>query len=128
MQLTPLLRKLKSGYFLAFQSAGNDITSTFNNSNSKFRFSKFALLNLPPIQTPVNNANNIQFAAIEGAFTNGLSPASPPPEGDRIDFSENLQNYLLNLEALISSSNNFDSTQRRTIAERIFFKKPRENL
>jgi len=118
----PLVRKIKAGSFVTFQSTGDDITYTFNNSNRKFKFSKFALLNLPPIVTPTNNNNTIQFKAIEGVYSKGLSTATPPPEGDKVDFSESLQNYLLNLETLLIRNSNYDPTQLQNASERIFCK------
>lgn len=125
-QITPYLRKLKKGYFLTFQSTGEDLTYTFNNSNLGFRFSKYALLNIPTIKRPINGENSIQFDAIEGVFTDGLSTATPPPEGDRIDLSQWLQNYMLNLETLIIRSSSYDADTKLNTAERIFWKALKE--
>lgn len=124
MAITPLLRKLKEGYFLTFQSTGEDLTYTFGNSNSnnKMRFSYYSLIEIPPIITSVNNRNTIQFQNVEGAFTNGLSSVSPPPNGDRQDFSESLQNYLMNLETLLINNPSYDPSTKLTISERIFWK------
>lgn len=119
---TPLIKPVKAGTFITFPSTGEDLTLSFNNSNKKLVFSKFALLNIPPIQDATNNQNTIQFGNIEGHFTIGLSPATPAPEGDRIDLSESLQNYVLNMETLLSKSSNYDSSLYRTTSERIFFK------
>lgn len=120
--ITPLLNKVKNGTLVTFQSTGEDMTFTFNNSNKGFRFSKFALLDLPPIVTSVDNENTIQFGNIEGAFVKGLSTDAPPPAGDITDFSQSLQNYLLNLETLILGNPNYDVTKDATIAEKVFFK------
>lgn len=120
--VTPLVRKYKKGTFITFQSTGEDLTFTFNNSVNKFKFSKYALLEIPPIQDQVDGKNNIQFENVEGSFVDGLSPASPPPEGDRIDLSQSLQNYLLNIETLLIRSKDYDPDTKQTAAERLFFK------
>ena len=124
MAITPLLRQLKEGYFLTFQSTGEDLTYTFGNSNSnnKVRFSYYALLEIPHIITSVNNRNTLQFQNVEGAFVNGLSTASPPPAGDRLDFSQSLQNYMMNLETLMINNPSYDPNTKLNISERIFWK------
>ncbi len=85
-------------------------------------FTKYALLKIPAIETPINGSNNIQFAAIEGAFVEGLSPSGPPPEGDRVDFAQSLQNYLLNMETLIIRSDIYNPNLDLNVSERLFFK------
>lgn len=122
---TPLIKKLKkNGTLVTFQSSAEDLSFTGlgANNSTKFDFSKYALLKIPPIETPVNNSNNIQFAAIEGAFVKGLSPSGPPPEGDRVDLAQSLQNYLLNLETLIIRDQAYNPNLDLNVAERIFFK------
>jgi hypothetical protein len=79
-------------------------------------------LDIPPIQTPINGKNDIQFNTIEGSFINGLSTNTPPPEGDRTDLAESLQNYLLNLETLIIRSDSYNPSLDLNPSERIFFK------
>ena len=115
---TPLLNKIQKGKMIVFQSAEADLTFAYDS----FRLSKYALLNLPPIVTSVNNQNTIQFANIEGAFDNGLSTDTPPPNGDITDLSQSLQNYLLNFESLLLNSDNFDTSDKETVAEKVFFK------
>ena len=123
MSLTPLTRKYRKGTFITFQSTGEDLTFTFDSSSTrKFRFSKFALLEIPPIQSQTDGKNNIQFANVEGQFIDGLSPASPPPEGDRVDLSHSLQNYLLNMETLLIRGENYNASNPQTSAERLFWK------
>lgn len=122
MVVTPYLSKLKEGYFVTFQSTDEDLTFTTDVSNNRIRFSKYALLDIPEIRTSVNGKNSIQFQNIEGAFVNGLSTSSPPPSGDRIDLSESLQNYLMNMEALILNSKDYNPNTKKTVAERCFFK------
>lgn len=114
----PLIRPLQAqgGTFYAFSSGARDLTRTINNSQLKFEFSKFVLLNLPNIQTPIHKENYIQFRTIDGAIFNGLNA------DDNINLAESFQNYVLNLESLILSNENYDSSVKRTTAERIFFK------
>lgn len=124
--ITPLNRKYKKGSFYTFQSTGEDLTFTFNNSVNKFKFSKFALLEIPPIQDQTDGKNNIQFQNIEGQFIDGLSTASPAPEGDRIDLSHWIQNYMMNMETLLIRGENYNADNVQTSAERIFFKALKE--
>lgn len=120
--ITPLIKKINGATFITFQATGEDLTFTFQNSNKKFVYSKFALLNIPAIKDMVNNDNSVQFAAIEGHFNSGLSAATPAPEGDRVDLSESFQNYVLNLESLLLRSSNYDQDLLQNPSERIFFK------
>lgn len=123
MPYTPLIKKIKSnGTLVTFQSSGEDWSSTSLNSSRRMDFSRYALIKIPPIETPVSNSNSIQFDAPEGSFINGLSNDSPSPEGDRTDLAQSLQNYLLNLEAVILNSESYDPQLDLNISERIFFK------
>lgn len=122
---TPLIKKLKkNGTLVTFQSSAEDLSFTGlgASSTTKMEFSKYALLKLPTIESPINNANTIQFNAIEGAFVHGLSASGPPPEGDRVDLAQSLQNYLLNMETLLIRSNEYNPNLDLNTAERLFFK------
>jgi len=115
---TPLIKTLQvsGGTFYGFTSAARDLSKTLNNDQVKFEFSKFALLNIPNIEKPLQKQNNIQFRAIDGAIFNGLT-------GDNnINLSESFQNYALNIESLILSDDDYDSGLKRSVAERVFFK------
>jgi len=106
------------GIFYTFKSAEDDIMSTFNHDQKKFKFSKFVLLNIPPMGVPNGIENKVQFLAPgETPMIDGISST---------DYNKNLaesfQNYCLNLEALLMSSTNFNPELRRTIAERTFWK------
>jgi len=120
--ITPLVQKFKSGTFITFQSANRDLFLYSEDASRGFSFSKFMLLDVPDIETSINGQNTIQFNNIEGSFTNGLSSAVPPPEGDRIDLSESLQDYLLNFETLITNQDGHDINAALTVNERMFFK------
>jgi hypothetical protein len=115
---TPLIRtpQVSGGVFYAFASASKDLSKTFNNDQLKFQFSKYALLNIPNIQTPLSRENFIQFLSIDGAIFNGLNA------DENVNLAESFQNYALNLEALLMADNDYDNTLKRSVAERVFFK------
>ena len=125
MATTPLLALIKKGTFITFQSATEDMNNVFaqSDANRKFVFSKFALLNIPHVtdQQSIEH-NNINFNNIEGHFVNGLNKNLSILERHRLDFCESFQNYLMNLETLITSQKTYDRTNPRTVSERIFFK------
>lgn len=125
MATTPLLSLIKKGTFITFQSATEDMNNVFaqSDANRKFVFSKFALLNIPHITDQQSTEhNNINFNNIEGHFVNGLNKNLSILERHRLDFCESFQNYLMNLETLITSQKTYDRTNPRTVSERIFFK------
>ena len=118
--IAPLIRPIRTqgGTFYTFSSASEDLGLSFNSSEKKFRFSKFALLNIPNIQ---NSSSN---------FENYIGLSNSPGAYEEIDGSkttndylaESFQNYCLNLEAMVSSSQDYDPTLFRTTSERVFFK------
>ncbi len=116
--VAPFIRPLQTtgGTFISFSSSVEDISLTFSSSTSKFRFSKFALLNIPNIATPAWADNKIQFAAIDGALIDGLDA------DNNINLAQSLQNHLLNAEALIISQDTYDRNLRQNVAERTFWK------
>ena len=115
---TPLIRtpQVSGGVFYAFASASKDLSKTFNNDQLKFQFSKYALLNIPNIEVPLNQQNYIQFLAVDGAIYNGLNA------DNNVNLAESFQNYALNLEALLMADNDYDITIKQSVAERVFFK------
>lgn len=100
------------GSIYVFPSADNQM-----NALGKYdiKFSKFALLNLPPIKTPTNSNNNIQLSTIDGQILNGSTLTN-----NSNAFIEGLQNYCMNFESQILSSNYDDLLE--TVSERVFFK------
>ena len=125
MAATPLLSLIKKGTFVTFQSAAEDMNNVFaqSDANRKFVFSKFALLNIPHITDQQSvKQNSINFNNIEGHFVNGLNQNLSILERHRLDFCERFQNYLMNLETLITNQKTYDRTNPRTVSERIFFK------
>jgi hypothetical protein len=125
MAKTPFIRPLQiqGGTFYAFSSAAEDLSFTFNNSVNKFKFSKFALLNLPEINSGDPLGNSIKLNAPDSAFLDKASSAGKIITGNaNIDFSQSFQSYCLNLETTILSSDVYDSSLKQNISERVFFK------
>jgi hypothetical protein len=117
--IAPLIKpiRLQGGTFYTFSSASEDLGLTFNNSQKKFKFSKFALLNIPDLKNPQQGENFIGLSNSPGAYA---EIDGSKTENDY--FAESFQNYCLNLEALISSDATYDPSVDRTVSERIFFK------
>jgi len=131
MAKTPFIRPLQvqGGTFYTFTSSAEDLSFTFNNSVNKFRFSKFALLNLPDINNTSNGSedNFIRLNGPDGAFLDWANATQNIITGDgNIDFSQSFQSYCLNLESTITATDEYDSTLKQNISERIFFKWLRE--
>lgn len=117
--IAPLIKpiRLAGGSFYTFSSASEDLGLTFNNSQKKFKFSKFALLNIPDLRNPQLGENFIGLSNSPGAYA---EIDGSKTENDY--FAESFQNYCLNLESIITSNQNYDSSVDRTVSERIFFK------
>lgn len=113
---TPLLKKLNKsgGTSYIFPSGDNQMNSTLGNVHD-IKFSKFALLNLPPIKTPSNNNNNIQLSTIDGQIYHSTALTD-----NSTTFIESLQNYCMNFESNIL--NNDYNNSLDTVSERVFFK------
>lgn len=135
MSTTPLIKTPQEhgGTFYTFSSAAKDLTKGFSNDNLKLVFSKFVCLNLPDMQ-PVypdgdhegdhsKTTNFIQLNSILGASGATVTDMQYMHKNDmNMAFAEQMQNYILNLEELILSNENYDNTTPRTVSERIFFK------
>jgi len=118
--IAPLIKpiSLEGGTFYTFSSASEDLGLSFSDSSNKFRFSKYVLLNIPNIGNPGEKYKNlINFSNPSGAFgqINGSKT-----QNDYL--AESFQNYCLNLEALITSSNEYDSNLPSNVSERVFWK------
>lgn len=125
MATTPFIRPLQvqGGTFYSFSSSAEDLSFTFNNSINKFKFSKFALLNIPPINNGDPLGNSLKLVAPDSAFIDYASGAGQIITGDQnINFSQSFQSYCLNLESTILSTTDYDSSLKQTVAERVFFK------
>jgi hypothetical protein len=126
MAKTPFIRPIavQGGTFYTFSSAAEDLTLTFNNSLKKFSFSKYALLKIPVMGSPIYKENTLQFNAVDSTFLDAASGnfvltnpnnLSPSPE---ISF----QNYCLNLESTVISDPNYNAELKRNVSERVFWK------
>lgn len=125
MATTPFIRPLQvqGGTFYSFSSAAEDLSFTFNNSVNKFKFSKFALLNIPSINNGDPLGNSLKLNAPDSAFIDFATGAGQIITGNpNVDFSQSFQSYCLNLESTILSDPNYDSSLKQTVAERVFFK------
>lgn len=119
---TPLIRSIpqSGGAFYTFASAAEDMSMTFSdfNSDKRFRFSKFALLNIP----------NISNQAVKNTVKLNVSPSTYDSStfiktsDKNIHFIESFQNYCLNIESQILNNENYDCNLTKTVSERIFFK------
>jgi hypothetical protein len=118
MSVAPFIRpiRLQGGTFYTFTSASEDLGFSFNSDDKKFRFSNYALLNIPDIRRATAGENFIQFDAIPGAFSSDGSKSLNTYLG------ESFQNYALNLETTIISAENYEPAEQRTVSERVFFK------
>jgi hypothetical protein len=120
MAVAPFIRpiRVQGGTFYTFPSCVEDLSFTFTNPNYNISFSKFALLDIPNIANPNDNENYVQLRSVPGAFSKVYDTSNDP----NIAFAESFQNYALNLETLITSDPNYDSTKLPTVSERVFFK------
>src|SRR5438046_2724782 len=116
--VAPFIKTLQpqGGTFYTFSSSSEDVGMTFNNSSTKFRFSKYLLLNLPNIATPSFSDNKIQFSSIDGALIEGLDA------DNNINLAQSFQNYALNFESLLVSQITYDRYLKQNVAERVFWK------
>jgi hypothetical protein len=125
MATTPFIRPLQvqGGTFYSFSSSAEDLSFTFNNSINKFKFSKFALLDIPSINTGDELGNSLKLNAPDGAFLDFASGSGQIiTNNQNINFSQSFQSYCLNLESTILSTTDYDSSLKQTVAERVFFK------
>jgi hypothetical protein len=123
MAIAPFIRPIleQGGSFYTFSSAAEDLSLTFNNSGKKFTFSKYALLDIPDIKRPEfpspNEENVVQLDTMPGAFQYINNTKT-----NNVMFAESLQNYVLNLETMVTSFPSYDATSLHTVSERVFFK------
>ena len=132
MKITPFIKpiKLQGGTFYTCSSAQEDLQLALSESKNKFRFSKFALLKIPKLQSwrVTNEAlakdehfpNYFQAAAVRGAFDYFNDNDGNPNTNN--SFAESFQNYYLNAETTISANSEYVVQNKRTISERLFFK------
>lgn len=130
MAKTPFIRPLQiqGGTFYTFSSSAEDLSFTFNNSVNKFRFSKFALLNIPDIDNSASSYDNIiRLNGPDSAFLDWANNTQQIITGNaNVDFSQSFQSYCLNLESTVISTDDYNSDLKQNISERVFFKWLRE--
>ena len=126
---TPLIRipKAQGGTMYAFASAARDLTRAYYNPDINFEYSKFALIDIPVVDTPGGSStdNFIQFTKLvtsAGSSGNGPLYVASADGNANIDFAQTFQNYALNLENYILSDDDFDVALYQSDAEKIFFK------
>ena len=117
---TPLLRPLRTqgGTIYVFNSAANDIAKTFSDDNVRFTFSKFAALDLPEVNQPSSNSNNIVWQALGNRSNTAASNPTTWSSNDVITdllgsnqqqntyIANSFQNYVLNWENLVLNVQN----------------------
>ena len=123
MNVSPFIRpiQIQGGTFYTFSSAAEDLSFTFNNDGKQFKFSKYALLNIPDIKRPtldpLNYENFVQLDTIPGGFEYVENSKTY-----NMMFAESLQNYVMNLETMLSTYPTYDPNKLQTVSERVFFK------
>jgi len=126
MAKTPFIRPLQvqGGTFYAFSSAAEDLSFTFNNSINRFKFSKFALLNIPDIDSSNPLGNTLKLNAPDSAFLDKATGTNLiiTTSNQNVNFSQSFQSYCLNLETTVLSGNNYDQSLKQNISERVFWK------
>ena len=129
MAKTPFIRPLQvqGGTFYTFSSSAEDLSFTFNNTSNKFRFSKFALLNIPDFDdgtgTTGGFSNYVKLNGPDSAFLDYANSSRIIITGNgNIDFSQSFQSYCLNVESTITGADEYDSTLKQNVSERVFFK------
>ena len=121
--VAPFIRtvQLQGGTMYTMSSASEDLGFSFNNDGKTFKFSKYALLNIPDIKRPtfgpLNHENFVQLDTIPGAFQYVDNSKT-----QNMILAESFQNYVLNLETMFTQSSNYDANLLQTVSERVFFK------
>ncbi len=123
MNITPFVKRMRTqgGTMYTFSSAVEDIGLNINERNNIVKMSNFALLNIPDIKAPDNlQQNRFNVFAIDGALKNYENSGSI--KDGRVVIAESFQNYALNLETNLLSSNDYNPALLRTVPERVFWK------
>lgn len=121
---TPFIRPiaLNGGSFYIFPSALNHLILFLGgNEDYIFRFSTFALLNLPDISHSTEFTKNYMRFVIPSAYRYIRDNRRNVSDINLI-FAEIFQNYCLNLETLILNDENYNIYNFQTPSERVFFK------
>lgn len=125
----PLYKSLKANgtTIYVFPSSAEDISASYQNSNYKMYFSKYALINLPKQQ--LINIGGTQATPKYwdfSVFQKSINAVPPASYQDQV--IESLRNYVANQEVVIRESrlNNtkyyYDTNALETTTEKVFFK------
>lgn len=118
MAVSPFIKPIKTqgGTFFIMPSTAEDMTFAYGDDSRVMRFSKYVLLNIPKFLDNTADSNTIQLDAIPAAYQ----------YVDGTDWNkyltESFQNYLLNLEVLLTSKDDYNQASNRTVSERLFWK------
>jgi hypothetical protein len=118
MAVTPFIKPIKTqgGTFYIMPSTAEDMSFAYGDDSRVMRFSKYALLNIPKILDNSADNNTIQLDAIPGAYLQVTGS-----DWNKY-LSESFQNYLLNIETLLTSKEDYNQANNRTVSERLFWK------
>lgn len=117
---TPLVRipQPRGGTMYAFASSARDMTRAFNNPDTNFEFSRYALLDIPDFTQSANGSNTIDFGLNLFNTSGSVYSAGSP----NIDFAQTFQNYVLNAEEILLQDDDYDPIIFQSDAEKLFFK------
>jgi hypothetical protein len=118
MAVTPFIKPIKTqgGTFYIMPSTAEDMSFAYGDDSRVMRFSKYVLLNIPQILNNTADNNTIQLDTIPGAYLQVTGS-----DWNKY-LSESFQNYLLNLETLLTSKEDYNQASNRTVSERLFWK------
>lgn len=118
MAVSPFIKPIKTqgGTFFIMPSTAEDMSFAYGDDSRVMKFSKYALLNIPKFLDNSADNNTIQLDAIPGAYLQVTGS-----DWNRY-LTESFQNYLLNLETLLTSKEDYNQASNRTVSERLFWK------
>jgi hypothetical protein len=118
MAVSPFIKPIKTqgGTFFIMPSTAEDMSFAYGDDSRVMKFSKYALLNIPKFLDNTADNNTIQLDAIPGAYLQVTGS-----DWNRY-LTESFQNYLLNLETLLTSKEDYNQASNRTVSERLFWK------
>lgn len=123
MASTPFIKPIPNnkGILYTMQSALNDMSTVFSQDNKRFRMSKFALINIPAFEVP--NVDGYNTSQINSTGDDFVYNSTPVYNSNMVKYlAESFENYCLNLEALLLSRPGYDTSEQRTVSERVFWK------
>lgn len=128
MASTPLYKALKPNgtSFYAFPGASEDISAAYQNSNYRFYFSKYVLLDLPKQDIVSSTISNPIYWDFDTSFSRSQIATPVTNYGEGV--VESLRNYVANHECVLRESRltsteyYYDTNALETTSEKIFFK------